>query len=411
MAKKKSGLAAILAREKQNEKIIQREKYAVQKQQQMKENAKAKRRKQSAPASVPAPPPAVSSDNVSTESAITTTAAEGECDTVDADPSGSLPITTQTTAPASDMIPALTQKQKQSFVIPFEPTDHVLLVGEGDFSFAVSILKQNLVKTLTPTSLDDEKTVAIKYPDTGPANIEFLRTFDGTAKRPTNGASDEDINGGLDDDDDDDNTDYKFQDFLPKAKPWNCSPLFGIDGTKLNTLKPIRQSLRPIPKNFFDVILFNFPHTGSGIKDQDRNVLQHQKLMDAFFKASRPLMRPRTGSIVVSLFDGLPYSLWNLKILAKAYGLTVRRSANFDWTAFPGYYHRLTAGRGDTTKQAVSRSAKFYIFEAFEFSHRANMGADNKKKKKQQLQLLQMKGKKKKKALKQSHPSSDDDSD
>lgn len=31
-------------------------------------------------------------------------------------------------------------------------------------------------------------------------------------------------------------------------------------------------------------IMFNFPHTGLGIKDQDRNIKRHQELMVAFFQ-------------------------------------------------------------------------------------------------------------------------------
>lgn len=389
---KKNGLAAILAREKQNNKISNREKYAVQKQQQMKDNAKAKRRKQNAPKAAKVE----AMEAAKVETVVEATTGEGEelAKPEEAEETKEEEIEEKDSPAIESPVAAPVFKQTKS-LIPFEPTDHVLLVGEGDFSFAVSILKQNLVKMLTSTSLDDEKTVASKYPDTGPANVEFLRNFDGT-KKLDNELEDEDL---------------AYKKHLPQEKPFNCAPMFGIDGTKLNTIKSIRQTLRPIPRNFFDVILFNFPHTGSGIKDQDRNVLQHQKLIDAFFKASRPLMRPKTGSIVVSLFDGLPYSLWNLKLLAKSHGLSVRRSGKFDWAAFPGYYHRLTAGRGDTTKQAGDRAAKFFVFEAFEYSNRSSV-ADQRKKKQKEHQIQMMKGKKKKRLLsKSSRKSSDDESD
>ena len=79
-------------------------------------------------------------------------------------------------------------------------------------------------------------------------------------------------------------------------------------------------------------------------------------------------------------------------------GLSLRRSLNFDWDLFKGYNHRLTAGRGDTTKEAHSRQAKFFIFEFFENSAMNKEAiAEMRKKKRQMDQLKNVKGKKNKK--------------
>lgn len=377
-AKKKTGLAAMLAREKQNEKVIQREKYAIQKKQQMKDNAKAKRRKQSAPAA-------------------TSVAENGSA---------------EPRAPSEAAI---------KFLLPFKKDDRVLLVGEGDFSFAVSLVREGFAKFLVPTSLDNEATVNAKYPDSGAANIEFLKTA-----QITFNASD---SNDMATKDGEAETDELGQ--LP-SQQLSCPPLFSIDGTKLGTSKAVQQALHQFPllerdgmdsaKPFptkYDVVLFNFPHIGNGVKDQARNILQHQQLMSKFFTAAKTVIDPKTnGSIVVSLFEGLPYSQWNIKALAKAQGLSLRRSLNFDWNLFKDYNHRLTAGCGDTTKEASSRQAKFFVFEFFENSSMNKEAiAEMRKKKRQMDQLKSAKGKKNKKKQYQKMSSDkrsnsdDDDSD
>jgi 25S rRNA (uracil2634-N3)-methyltransferase len=46
----------------------------------------------------------------------------------------------------------------------------------------------------------------------------------------------------------------------------------------------------------------------------------------------------------VTLFEGDPYSLWNIKDLARHSGLEVKRSWGFQADAYPGYKHARTLG-------------------------------------------------------------------
>ncbi|KAA8914219.1 hypothetical protein TRICI_002976 [Trichomonascus ciferrii] len=204
--------------------------------------------------------------------------------------------------------------QKRPPLIPFKIDDKALLVGEGDFSFACSILKNNLIKKITATCLDTEAEVKEKYPNSAPDNLSWLAE---------NGAE----------------------------------VLFEIDGTKLHSTKPFNSEL-----GTFDSIIFNFPHCGNSIKDQHRNILQHQKLMVAFFESARKLIKPRGGRIVVTLFEGEPYISWNIKKLAQTKALKTLISNEFKWNAFPGYSHRLTAKEGNTSKPQASRPSRIYIF-------------------------------------------------
>ena len=143
-------------------------------------------------------------------------------------------------------------------------------------------------------------------------------------------------------------------------------------------------------------ILFNFPHNGKGIKDQERNIREHQQLVFTFFQNSLQLFNlintkvqndalrytqgydindntPRAkkltsegyGNIILSVFDGEPYDSWQIKLLARKNGLTLSRSNKFQWENFPGYHHRRTNSEQDTTKPAKERDARFYIFSKY----------------------------------------------
>lgn len=64
-------------------------------------------------------------------------------------------------------------------------------------------------------------------------------------------------------------------------------------------------------------------------------------LLVSFLTTSLPLLAP-DGVILITLFDGLPYSLWNIRDLARHVGLRVGRSFRFDANAYPGYRHART---------------------------------------------------------------------
>lgn len=84
-------------------------------------------------------------------------------------------------------------------------------------------------------------------------------------------------------------------------------------------------------------IMFNFPHTGKGIKDQDRNIRDHQKLILEYFKNCKQVFElinlnndlqgynTIQGKIIISLFEGEPYHSWGIKILEKSQGYKVEK--------------------------------------------------------------------------------------
>jgi 25S rRNA (uracil2634-N3)-methyltransferase len=69
------------------------------------------------------------------------------------------------------------------------------------------------------------------------------------------------------------------------------------------------------------------------------------ELLVSFFKNSLQSLSPKPGSsIIVTLFEGEPYTLWNIRDLGRHSGLEVKRSWKFQASAYPGYRHARTLG-------------------------------------------------------------------
>lgn len=72
-----------------------------------------------------------------------------------------------------------------------------------------------------------------------------------------------------------------------------------------------------------------------------------------------------TGSIIVTVFEGEPYDLWNIRDLARHVGLKVGRSFKFQADAYLGYKHARTIGNieGGRGWKGEDRAARTYVFE------------------------------------------------
>lgn len=250
------------------------------------------------------------------------------------------------------------QKDNQAKFIPFEKNDTLLLIGEGDFSFAKSLIEEDFIKpeNLIVTSFDTSpQELKLKYPHSFEENYSYLLNE-------------------------------------------NVKIFFKIDATnliktfKISKKNPWSKILGPTWKyKPLENIMFNFPHTGKGIKDQDRNIKDHQELVfnffhnciDLFTLVNKPYLEAKNnhtqgydtlsdtnnkltfkgyGKIIMSLFTGEPYDSWQVKRLAKSINFQVDRSSNFQWENFPGYHHKRTNSEQDTTKPAQERQARMYVF-------------------------------------------------
>ncbi|OCB87100.1 hypothetical protein A7U60_g5835 [Sanghuangporus baumii] len=279
-----------------------------------------------------------------------------------------------------------TPGSKGKSTVPFRPTDTILLIGEGNFSFARALLSHSSLQYLPPnnvtaTSYDSEETCYNKYPDARQI-VEDLRRR-------------------------------------------GVEVLFSVDATALERCKPLK-------RRRWDRVVWNFPHAGKGITDQDRNILSNQILLLSFLRSvasflvtgpipsvHAPRKRKRKledeesdddddewqvqneddmsevedlqgetpnsvnhngcrGTVLITLRNVPPYSDWNLPKLAKSppsssSSLDKRnpryiqlRSFAFHRDDWPGYEHRMTKGErahgaGTTGKGGEDRTWEFCL--------------------------------------------------
>ncbi|KAI9027945.1 hypothetical protein DFJ74DRAFT_604072 [Hyaloraphidium curvatum] len=202
--------------------------------------------------------------------------------------------------------PKATEEHAKAHVVPYSEADSFLLVGEGNFSFAHALSQLFPGASLAATAYDSREVAAAKYPD-------LSTHLDGIAEH---------------------NADAEI--------------LFDIDATKLEAEKALK-------KKRFSRIVFQFPHVGAGEKDEARNVRLNQTLLLGFFRSASALLaamakvrrlRPSVATIDVTLKEEKPYSLWEIKKLAKEAGLVTVQSFEFPLAIYSelGYAHRRTLG-------------------------------------------------------------------
>jgi 25S rRNA (uracil2634-N3)-methyltransferase len=256
---------------------------------------------------------------------------------------------TPTTPAAPAKTPAPVQAS-QKHDVPFGEYDHILLVGEGDFSFTRSLVEEHGCANVTATSFDTEEEVLAKYPSFSEIQTELSS--------------------------------------LTPPVPLH----HGIDATKVSSYKHLRCKREDDEEGEegWDTIAFMFPHTGGLSTDVNRQVRANQALLVDFFKSCldtptpkkrlqiltnqqnkvtpqhniRPFLR-MGGKIIVTLFEGEPYTLWNPRDLARHAGLKVIESWKFDWEQYPGYKHVRTLGaiEGGGAWKGEDRGARMYVFE------------------------------------------------
>ncbi|TFK56889.1 hypothetical protein OE88DRAFT_1690155 [Heliocybe sulcata] len=263
--------------------------------------------------------------------------------------------------------------QHSPATIPFSPEDTILLVGEGNFSFAhalvvtpPTVLEFLPAKNVTATAYDSEEQCYGKYPE--------------------------------------------CRDIVAALRDKGAELLFSVDATKLEKCSALKGRR-------FDRIVWNFPHAGKGIADQDRNILSNQLLILGFLRSASSFLiegplpsghksrkqkanadgdddneedamdqetaspRGRTrlrGTVLITLRNVPPYTLWDVPKLAKnpppPTGTGTQRnpkyiqlrSFQFIRSAWKGYEHRMTkgerlGGEGTTGQGGEDRSWEFCL--------------------------------------------------
>jgi len=286
-------------------------------------------------------------------------------------------------------------RRQQHTRLPFHPafTSQILLCGEGDFSYCRSLVEtfersaDHGKWCIVATALDSRDTVIRKYHERAQSNLDFLEAAD---------------------------------------RNLNVTLLFGVDATRLHANKTLLKLFKskknpssPCPSR----IIFNFPHSGAGIKDREHNILAQQKLLLGFFNSCVGLLdalriandakscsytttmmrklkqrdavgevkqkhdsedegehehgtldvdeRGEAFEIHIALKTGDPYDAWNVKSLAASTKrLHCSQSFRFMPDSYPGYHHcRTIGGAGDElvnsdswTEFLSGKPAKTFVF-------------------------------------------------
>ncbi|KAL2809476.1 hypothetical protein BJX63DRAFT_435142 [Aspergillus granulosus] len=305
------------------------------------------------------------------------------------------------------------QQQNRRPVVPFRRRDRILCIGEGDFSFARSLAIHHRCKNLLATCYDSQETLYGKYPQAEKNIAEILAAF--SSSSPSTCQS---------------NKGEKRQQQKPSPKVLFSVDAKKL-GSQSGGGKDVRVGFPKKEKTWpawkkgdpnksksrgaggpWDMICFNFPHVGGLSTDVNRQVRANQELLVAFFKACVPLLaekpddededeeedewgsdedgsgdgsdeengdddtvkakderRTEPGQILVTLFEGEPYTLWNIRDLARHAGLRVVTSFRFPWACYRGYSHARTIGDiegkdgGRGGWRGEDREARTYVFE------------------------------------------------
>lgn len=250
----------------------------------------------------------------------------------------------------SETTPSIQKPPQRDLVptIPFSPEDAILLVGEGDLSFSRALVEHHYCENVTATVLEANLgELTEKYPHVQ-ENVDTIEQ-DGSKIIY--------------------NVDAKKMGPWAKKSSKDSVGIFDRISMQLApTPGPFSSPHTPSSADRLATKVFNFPHVGGKSTDVNRQVRYNQELLVEFFKRALLSLAPG-GTIIVTLFEGEPYTLWNIRDLGRHSGLQVERSFRFQASAYPGYHHARTLGvvrnkKGDVGGgwKGEERPARSFVF-------------------------------------------------
>jgi len=156
--------------------------------------------------------------------------------------------------------------------IPFHPTDAVLLIGEGDFSFAHSLLQHHssCFGPLLATIPEERNVLLEKCPQAEGYIDTLLSAFEVHCSKSEDEDEEELAHEAEEEEQPHDEKEQK------KRKKPRCNIAYTVDAGKMSRCAEIRKR-----KGGWDRIVFNFPHVGGKSTDVRRQVRYNQGMYDA----------------------------------------------------------------------------------------------------------------------------------
>uniref|UniRef100_A0A6V7QW28 25S rRNA (uridine-N(3))-methyltransferase BMT5-like domain-containing protein n=1 Tax=Ananas comosus var. bracteatus TaxID=296719 RepID=A0A6V7QW28_ANACO len=176
----------------------------------------------------------------------------------------------------------------------YSSAQQILLVGEGDFSFSLSLATSfGSASNIVATSLDSRADDLVKKYNKAQSNLNSLREMGATV-------------------------------------------LHGVNAKKMKLHTDLKMRK-------FDRIVFNFPHAGfKGKEDNPQVINLHRSLVMGFLRNASHMLRPY-GQVHISHKTGGPFKRWDLKELASKASLLLVECSDFRIGDYPGYNNK----RGD----------------------------------------------------------------
>ncbi|XP_057956774.1 uncharacterized protein At4g26485-like [Malania oleifera] len=204
-------------------------------------------------------------------------------------------------------------KEEAKWIKHYRSSHRILLVGEGNFSFAASLADAfGSASNIFATSLDPKDEVMRKHPSAR-GNLERLESLE-------------------------------------------CTIIHEVDAHTMS----LHPSLSRLP---FDRIVFNFPHAGFILPEHNHmQILLHQELVKGFFGSAVDMLAGG-GEVHVTHKTAHPFSKWEIEELAGECGLSLAERVEFYIWDYPGYENK----RGASTRSDET----FPVGECstFKFSH------------------------------------------
>ncbi|KAM1234757.1 hypothetical protein ACFX2J_004306 [Malus domestica] len=191
----------------------------------------------------------------------------------------------------------------------YSSSQSILLVGEGDFSFAACLAKKfGSAASMIATSLDSKELLFSKYL-CAKSNVKELEDRD-------------------------------------------CLVLHDVD---VHTM-----SLHPLLiHKLFDRIVFNFPHAGFFLREHKKYQIElHQNLVRNYFKSAHKMLA-NCGEIHVTHKTAYPFNEWKIVELAEEFGLHLVEEAEFSLCDYPGYLNRRGSGIKCSMEFPVGKCSTF----------------------------------------------------
>ncbi|KAL0306210.1 UNVERIFIED_CONTAM: hypothetical protein Sradi_6038300 [Sesamum radiatum] len=199
---------------------------------------------------------------------------------------------------------------EEKWIKHYSSGHEILLVGEGDFSFAACLATAfGSASNMVATSLDSPEMLRIKHPSAA-RNLQLLEEK-------------------------------------------GCTVIHNVDAHYmcLHHLLSHRK---------FDRIVFNFPHSGFSIfrEHNDYQISCHRDVVRGFLKNAYEMVKEE-GEVHITHKTSYPFSKWKIAQVAEEEGLNLSEEEGFYMWEYPGYENKRGDGSRSNDTFPVGRCSTF----------------------------------------------------